>query len=199
MTLIIFVKNLIYGRVKTRLAATVGNDQAFQIYQKLIGYTASVVEKLACNQVVYYSDYIEHDDAWPGAVKAVQRGSDLGERMEQAFNNSFRDAAGHTVIIGTDCFEITREIIQQAFETLSRCDVVIGPASDGGYYLLGMTKLHSPVFKNIAWSSESVLATTLAICKSLNLSYFLLPVLNDIDEEKDLRQAKQSLTFLNKR
>ncbi len=191
MTLIIFVRNLIYGRVKTRLAATIGNDRAFKIYQQLITYTCSIVNKLECDNMVYYSDYIVLEDEWLGTGKAIQRGNGLGERMQQAFKDSFDIGAGRTIIIGTDCFEINHEIIQQAFEKLNGCDVVIGPASDGGYYLLGMKKLYSQLFNNIAWSTGSVFATTLSICRSHNLNYLLLPVLNDIDEEKDLLQTKQ--------
>ncbi|MEO6000619.1 MAG: TIGR04282 family arsenosugar biosynthesis glycosyltransferase [Chitinophagaceae bacterium] len=191
MTLIIFVKNLIYGRVKTRLAATIGNDKAFEIYQQLITYTCSIVKKLACDKIVYYSDYIDQDDEWQGTWKAIQRGEGLGERMLHAFKDAFDNGGGRTIIIGTDCFEITHEIIQQAFEKLIGCDVVIGPASDGGYYLLGMNKLYSQLFKDIAWSTGSVFKTTLSICRSHNLNCLLLPVLNDIDEEKDLLQTKQ--------
>ncbi|MEO6914617.1 MAG: TIGR04282 family arsenosugar biosynthesis glycosyltransferase [Chitinophagaceae bacterium] len=189
MTLIIFAKNLVHGRVKTRLAATIGNDRAMKIYQQLINYTCSVVNKLDCNKMVYYSDHIEWNDEWMATGREVQCGEGLGERMEHAFKAELKKVDGKTLIIGTDCFEITDQIILEAFSKLEQCDVVIGPASDGGYYLLGMKKCHSELFKNISWSTGSVFDSTLSICHSLQLRYHLMPVLNDIDEEKDLLQT----------
>ncbi len=186
--LIIFTKNLLYGKVKTRLAATIGNDNAFRIYKNLVAYTYSVTKQLQCDKIVYYSDYTEEDDIWNDYMKATQQGNDLGERMMNAFEDAFTDGNAKAVIIGTDCFEIDQKIIEQAFATLNKNDIVIGPATDGGYYLLGMKSLHPSLFENIAWSTETVFNTTITVCNHLNLSYFLLTVLNDVDEEKDLKR-----------
>ncbi len=187
--LIVFTKNLLFGKVKTRLAATIGDDNAFKIYATLIAYTCSVTKQLSCGKIVYYSDYIEQNDVWNGCRKAAQQGNDLGERMMNAFKDAFAAATDRAVIIGTDCFEIDRHIIEHAFKQLNEHDIVIGPAMDGGYYLLGIKSLHQPLFENIPWSTETVFEATITVCNHLNLSYFLLPVLNDVDEEKDLKQV----------
>jgi len=123
-------------------------------------------------------------------LKEKQHGNSLGERMNNAFNNVFEKKYSKAIIIGTDCPALTEKVINDAFEKLNNYDVVIGPANDGGYYLLGMKKLHQQLFKNINWSTETVFDATINICNNLNLSYCLLPVLNDVDEEKDLQHLK---------
>jgi glycosyltransferase A (GT-A) superfamily protein (DUF2064 family) len=92
------------------------------------------------------------------------------------------------VIIGTDCPDLNASVIMNAYVYLEDHDIVIGPASDGGYYLLGMKKLHPRLFEKIDWSTGKVLAQTLKICESSNLSTFLLPELSDIDDENDLKK-----------
>jgi uncharacterized protein len=184
---IIFIKNPVPGKVKTRLAAAIGNDKALNIYLDLIVHTLRTVENVSADRYVYFADEIDTSIGQNAAFKkAVQSGADLGERIENAFsdvlNNSYRKA----LIIGTDCPGISPEIIQSAFNRLTDTDVVIGPAADGGYYLLGMKALHSSLFDNIKWSTSSVLQTTVERCMQNNLRYQLLEELNDIDEEKDL-------------
>ncbi len=194
--LIIFVKNKIAGKVKTRLAATIGEQAALHIYQQLLAHTHSAVENLKVDKFVFYADHLE-EDIWTGAdfKKQMQQGSDLGERMKNAFNNLFENGYEKALIIGTDCPGIEEEIIENAFAQLDNFDVIIGPAKDGGYYLLGMKKLLSFLFQNIKWSTRSVLKDTIAICKQHKLSYFLLPQLADIDVEKDLIYLKNSLAL----
>jgi rSAM/selenodomain-associated transferase 1 len=186
--LIIFAKNLIYGKVKTRLAASIGNDNAYEIYKELLYRTRSVIQKIKVDKVVYYSELIQaNGDVFDANfLKATQMGNDLGERMMNAFREMFDDGYNKAVIIGTDCPSLNEEIINEAFEKLNENDVVIGPASDGGYYLSGIKKLHHCLFENVHWSTQTVLIETLSICDSNNLAYFLLPALHDIDEEKDL-------------
>jgi len=186
--LLIFTKNLIYGKVKTRLAATVGSDKALSVYQQLIQHTVAITHYLPVEKFVFYSDYMEEQDVWNAEVykKQLQRGSDLGERMCLAFAHAFNAGNERAVIIGTDCMEISSAIIMNAFVYLNQYDIAIGPAKDGGYYLLAMKQLHYQLFKSIGWSTDEVLAQTLAICERLNLSVFLLPELSDIDDEKDL-------------
>jgi rSAM/selenodomain-associated transferase 1 len=191
--LIIFAKNPLHGKVKTRLAATIGADKALSIYKRLLLYTHSITEKIGFHKLVYYSDYIEVNDCWGcNYQKELQHGNDLGERMLNAFYKVFKSNTNKAIIIGTDCPQLTTTIIEEAFESLKEFDVVIGPAADGGYYLLGMKEPHTQLFSNIQWSTDTVLEATLNLCKQLNLYYLLLPVLNDIDEEKDL----QYLNFL---
>ena len=189
-TLLIFTKNAIYGQVKTRLAATAGKGKALEVYQKLLKYTATITNDIEVEKIVFYATQTDNQDVWNNDVykKKVQHGYDLGERMENAFNCAFKNGSTEVVIIGSDCFEITADIIKHAFDRLKTHEVVIGPASDGGYYLLAMKQLNPLLFKQINWSTNEVLTTTLSICHAQNLSVYLLPELNDIDTEEDLNK-----------
>ncbi len=188
--LIIFQKNVVYGKVKTRLAATVGNDEAMWVYQQLLRHTYAATKGLAADKIVFYSDYKERAD-WDDAYqKKIQQGNDLGERMKQAFEDIFQNGYQKVIIIGTDCPELTERIIIDAFERLERYTIVIGPAADGGYYLLGMKALYPQLFENIHWSTDKVLSETLQHCRNNHLSYCLLSRLHDVDEEKDLVYMK---------
>ncbi|MGV3586896.1 MAG: TIGR04282 family arsenosugar biosynthesis glycosyltransferase [Adhaeribacter sp.] len=186
--LIIFIKNPILGKVKSRLAATVGPEKALAIYHQLLHRTQKVTQNLPVDKALYYADFIPEKDSWDTAVytKYLQVTGDLGQRMEQAFQQGFSDNYNRICIIGSDCFELSSEIIQQAFRRLEDKDVVIGPAEDGGYYLLGLTQHQPFLFQNKHWSTESVLLDTLQDVKAKNLSVTLLPTLTDVDEEKDL-------------
>lgn len=186
--LLIFYRNPELGKVKTRLARTVGDERALSIYLQLAAHTRSVTEKLQFPKSVCYSQQVDRHDAWPTPEfqKQVQRGTDLGERMQYAFAEAF--AAGYTrvCIIGTDCLQLTTPILEKAFEQLEQHDAVLGPAVDGGYYLLGLTHLYPEVFQNKRWSTQSVAADTLGDFRQLGLKYFLLPTLSDVDEAPDL-------------
>jgi uncharacterized protein len=186
--LIIFIKNPELGKVKTRLAATLGPEKALIIYNQLLSHTRKITEKLPLPQALYYSDFIPAKDSWDSQVfrKQVQSGSNLGERMLRAFQEGFNQGYNRICIIGSDCFELTSEIILNAFKKLEEHDVVIGPAEDGGYYLLGMQELQPYLFANKSWSTEAVLQQTLDEIKLKGLSVALLPTLTDVDEEKDL-------------
>lgn len=196
--LIIFAKNERYGQVKTRLADTTGHEIALSVYRQLLHHTCEVTRELPVKRIVFYSDYIDHDDLWSTTVydKRVQFGHDLGERMKNAFANVFGEGAAQVVVIGTDCPELTTAIILDAFAHLNRHDVVIGPAKDGGYYLLAMKAVNNDLFRNIDWSTSLVLQQTLAICKQKDLSVFLLPELSDIDNEADLINMKINRQFI---
>lgn len=186
-TLLIFARNPVYGKVKTRLAAAIGNDKALLVYKALLRHTAEVTKSVNADRIVYYSDFITDSDVWDDTHhKAVQQGADLGERMSNAFNETFKGGTKKAVIIGTDCYDLTYAIITDAFTALNNYDVVIGPALDGGYYLLGMQTYRPQLFDNMKWSTDTVSKETLSRCADLGLSHFLLPVLSDIDEQKDL-------------
>jgi uncharacterized protein len=186
--LIIFYKNPELGRVKTRLAKSVGDQRALSIYLKLSAHTKSISENLPLDKVVYYSHFVDAADSWPNSSfqKKVQLGSDLGEKMQNAFAEGFKRGYTSICIIGTDCFELTSKIIEQAFHQLEKHDAVIGLAKDGGYYLLGMKKPTPQLFQNKNWSTDSVASDTINDFKKLGLSFFKLPWLTDVDEESDL-------------
>lgn len=189
--LLIFVKNLIEGHVKTRLADTLGNDAAMDIYKQLLKNTHDTILPFEKDKIVFYSDFIE-DDIWENSLfqKEIQEGNDLGERMENAFICSFTAGYKKAVIIGTDCPGINKNILKNAFLKLNHSDIVLGPATDGGYYLLGMKEEHPILFQEIEWSTDKVLQQTIELCDRNHLSYFLLPELSDVDEEKDLIHLK---------
>lgn len=189
--LIIFVKNLIEGHVKTRLAATLGNDGAMDIYKQLLKNTQNSILTFEADKIVFYSDFIE-EEIWEknSFQNKIQEGNDLGERMKNAFKSSFTAGYEKIVIIGTDCPGINKSILEKAFIALNNKDIVIGPATDGGYYLLGMKREYPFLFQNIKWSTDRVLQQTIDLCNKSRLSYFLLPELSDIDEEKDLIHLK---------
>jgi len=185
--LIIFAKNEVLGKVKTRLAATTGNDKALSVYKTLVEHTHGITRVLPVRKKLYYSDFIEQKDLWENEVfeKNLQQGTDLGMRMYNAFDNVFDEGYEDAAIIGTDCMELSSGIIMKSFEYLIFFDVVIGPAKDGGYYLLAMKAAHKELFENIKWSTENVLQQTLEICEREGLSVQLLEELSDIDNEED--------------
>ena len=195
--LLIFTKNPVPGKVKTRLAATVRNDVAFSVYQQLVKHTLVITSGLPVDKFVFYSDEVEQEDVWNEKhyLKQLQQGNNLGERMNNAFASTFKKGVNKVVVIGTDCPGLDAGIIMNAFTYLDKYNVVIGPAADGGYYLLGMKQHHPQLFENIPWSTNIVLEETISKCVASHLDYWLLPVLNDIDEEKDLIHLKKNVSL----
>lgn len=187
--IIIFQKNLVLGKVKTRLAATVGNQQALEIYSDLVAFTyRQAIEVKNADIWVFFSETFEEiSESFQDHITAtmVQQGADLGERMQNAFTILFGMGYSQVVLIGTDCPEITPEIIDNALDCLNRNETVIGPAVDGGYYLIGMDKVLPQLFSQIPWSTDKVFNLTLERIKQENLSHYILPTLSDIDSEKD--------------
>ncbi|MAO63459.1 MAG: glycosyltransferase [Balneola sp.] len=192
-TLIIFVKNEEAGKVKTRLAKSVGDDIALEVYRKLLAYTANITSPLKAKKEVWYSRFIPENDLWSDGNfnKKVQMGEDLGQRMSNAFQLSFEDGAQKAVIIGSDCGELTSAIMGQAFEALDDAEFVVGPAEDGGYYLLGMKNFHPEIFGDIEWSTGSVLEKTLAKMKEAGRPVHQLEKLNDVDTIEDWERVKE--------
>jgi len=186
--IIIFTKNPVLGECKTRLAATIGDKAALSIYEQLLDYTISFCKKSSFPKKVYYSSAIPELDRWSSAgfYKDKQVAGDLGDRMKAAFKKEFEDGAKSVVIIGTDCAQINEIEVQEAFKALFQQDVVIGPADDGGYYLLGMNYLISELFENKSWSTEKLIEETKETLKQKDIDYALLDVKSDIDYEADL-------------
>lgn len=186
-TLLIFIKNPEKGKVKTRIAQTAGEERALQIYLELLRHTREVALEADARRILFYSDFIPDKDDWPSQdfQKMVQHGTDLGERMSNAFLLGLIRPDDKAVIIGSDCASLTAEIIEEAFAKLEEYSFVVGPATDGGYYLLGMQHHTPEIFQEIEWSTEEVLSATLHKIKALGKTYFLLPELSDIDFEED--------------
>ncbi|WPP48533.1 TIGR04282 family arsenosugar biosynthesis glycosyltransferase [Catalinimonas niigatensis] len=191
-SLIIFVKKPELGKVKTRLAKSIGNEKALEIYLKLLQRTYSITQALRQDKVVYYTPEIVHHDLWEDEfyLKALQAEGDLGTRMLKSFEERFEAGYQKACIIGSDCYQLSTEILEQAFAELEQNDVVIGPSADGGYYLLGMKKLYPALFQDKPWSTSRVLEQTVEDIKKERLSCYLLPELTDVDEEQDLETMR---------
>lgn len=156
--LIIFVKNPELGKVKTRLAATVGEEAALAIYKRLLERTKTITQPLAVDKTVFYDQALGENDLWSegGFFKALQTKGDLGEKMLAAFQSAIDKGYEQICVIGSDCYDLTTDILNQAFSSLEKHDAVIGEAVDGGYYLIGMNCLITDVFQNKKWSTEEV-------------------------------------------
>jgi rSAM/selenodomain-associated transferase 1 len=186
--LLIFIKNPVLGKVKTRLARTLGDAKALDVYLQLLNHTLLVTKDVDADKAVFYTDFVDRQDMWPddSYQKQLQQGQDLGQRMQGAFKWAFEKQYEQVVIVGSDCPQLTTAIIEQAFAQLDTSKVVLGPAADGGYYLLGMTTLVPRLFNNKNWSTVTVLSDTLADLQILQLSYSTLPTLHDVDHAEDL-------------
>ncbi len=183
--LIIFARKPVLGKVKTRLAATMGAEKALNIYKRLLARTHTVASAAHCERFAFLTEKDE-DDFWKGFSCELQTGESLGDRMHAAFSLLFSNGYERCIVIGSDCPGLTTFIIDNAFESLKLNDIVIGAAEDGGYYLLGMKKLHSSLFKNKDWSTKYVFAQTVKDIQEHGLPYKTMPVLTDVDEEKDV-------------
>jgi rSAM/selenodomain-associated transferase 1 len=194
--LIIFTRNPELGKVKTRLAKVIGDDAALRIYKFLIDHTINITSGLDADKFVYYSENIIENDMWDNTMyrKRLQKGSDLGARMEHAFNELITEGYEQVIIIGSDLYDLQKTDLQKAFDALLSNDFVVGPATDGGYYLLGMKTLNRSVFKNKTWGESNVLKDTL---KDLEGEQFtLLEKRNDVDHYEDIEQVDEFRPFL---
>jgi rSAM/selenodomain-associated transferase 1 len=191
--IIIFVRNPELGKVKTRLAKEIGDEQTLKVYKELLQHTHNVTSNVDCDKFVYYVDYINENDLWENELfqKRLQAGEMLGDRMMLAFMELFQLGYSKLLIIGSDCPELTSFVIDDAFDMLDTNDVVIGPSSDGGYYLLGLRKLIPDLFSNKQWSTATVLADTIKDTVRLRKTCVFLPELSDIDTVEDLQKYQQ--------
>ena len=183
--LIVFVKNIILGKVKTRLAKTIGDVGAFNIYYELFTITEQASQKVDVERHIYFSDVII-PSKWENDQKFVQEGEDLGIRMRNAFQHGFDEGYENIILIGSDLPNISKEIIDNGFKKLNNNDVVFGPAEDGGYYLIGMSKMNTSVFENKPWSQSELLDVTLDQLKEQQQKVGQIETLNDIDTFEDL-------------
>jgi hypothetical protein len=189
--LIIFTKNPEPGRVKTRLAHDVGEEKALEVYEILRQHTALVTAKVHAERMVFYSRFIPSSDLFctKQFTLRLQEGADLGERMLHAISTGFETGFRHIVLIGTDCFELSSNILDDAFTALERSDAVVGPATDGGFYLIGLNMPIPELFINRQWSTPEVLKETTNILQHRAIPYELLSELSDIDTFDDLKKS----------
>jgi uncharacterized protein len=194
----VFQKNVLLGKVKSRLAKDTSAEHALNVYKALLLLTYHELEKL--NQIdilIYYSDFIELDSISSVSKRyktKIQVGSDLGERIKNAFQEVFEMGYEHAVIIGTDCPEIKASIIENAFEGLiNNHEAVLGVARDGGYYLLGLNSVQPEIFVDMEWSTSFVAQETLLRLRKKGIEAVKLPILRDLDTLEDWEQTKALL------
>ncbi len=198
-TLIVFVKYPNPGKVKTRLAKKIGNERATYYYSLMAKQIIDQVSQSDNYSTTIFFDPPEKEKKvirWLGnGIKKFmpQSGANLGKKIANSFEQVISSGARRSIIIGTDCVEVTKEIVNRAFELLGRADVILGPTEDGGYYLLGLKCFAPELFENIDWSTERVLNQTLDRINEKNLSYELLEKLKDIDTVNDLAELQRSL------
>ncbi len=194
-TLIIFIKHPEPGKVKTRLARDIGETKATRIYSYM---AETIIDKTS--DPINYITIIFYDP--PGKVEEIknwinkrevqylpQTGSNLGDKISNAFEKVFTMGTNKAVIIGSDCIDVSKDIINEALSSLESTDVILGPAEDGGYYLLGLSKFVPEIFQDIEWSTENVLRQTIEKISENNLKFNLLKSLKDIDTVDDLKEA----------
>lgn len=186
--ILVFCRNEILGKVKTRLARIIGDEKALGIHRLLCTHTARTLEGIETDVVVFYDTYVPEHDFWEKVVNSrrIQSGDELGERMENAFRWAFSSGYRKAVIIGTDCPGLQTGFLVDAFRQLDAFDAVIGPAADGGYYLLGLNKMSEDLFRSKTWGGDQVLKETLADLERMGKSVLQLPVLHDVDTAEDL-------------
>jgi rSAM/selenodomain-associated transferase 1 len=194
--LIIFVKAPRPGHVKTRIAEVIGRQPAADAYLALVGILIGNLRTLPNVEVRYTPDdaFLEIPQWLQPTWKTAPQGQgDLGERLVNAFRDGFR-CAERVVIIGSDAPEISREDIEAAWKALDDYDLVLGPAEDGGYWLIGLKSEQPALFEGISWSSSSVFNETMDRATAAGLKVHLLRKLQDIDTIEDLRRFQSRIT-----
>ena len=189
--LIVFLKYPEKGKVKTRLAAKLGHDFVLELCRCMISDISAITHNVNADTIIAYSgpDGASFPD-FPGNRVVNQRGKDLGKRMYNAFADVFSDGAPKCVLIGSDIPGVTAGLLNEAFKKLEHSDMVIGPASDGGYYCIGFNResLNKIIFREIPWSTSDVFSETVKRIQEAGLTAKYLMQLSDIDEIKDLKK-----------
>ena len=183
----IFLKYPEPGRVKTRLAADVGNEKAAEYYRRMIDRVLAAAKATPYEVVLLCDAFRPREDyeaLFPGYAITMQSEGDLGKRLSNAFD-SLLARHGRVAIVGSDCVTITPEHYRATHE--SDADLVLGPATDGGYYLIGLKRPAPRLFEGITWSTDRVLTQTMD--RAGGLSTLLLPPLSDVDTLADLRRS----------
>lgn len=194
--LLIFTRNPELGKCKTRLAETIGDESALEVYKFLLNHTADITKNVNAAKQVWYSEEIWEYDIWDNTLfdKRLQQGADLGVRMANAFQAGFASGFERIIVIGSDMYDMTATDLEDAFEGLEESDFVIGGAEDGGYYLLGMKKFNAKIFQNKKWGTDTVFNDTINDLEDENLLF--LEIRNDIDIYDDIATTDAFQPFL---
>ena len=194
--ILVFAREPLQGKVKSRLAAEIGAKQALAVYQAML---ARVGQLLIQSQIAAWDLWVTSNLSHKNFVSIcnkkniyMQTGQDLGARMDAAIRQTLlKKSVESVILIGTDCPALTQRYLDQALLALeSGVDVVLGPAEDGGYVLVGMRRPIGAVFEDIPWGTEQVMQRTLEALKAKELTYRLLDTLWDVDRPEDLARLQ---------
>ncbi len=185
--LIVFAKHPLLGKVKTRLGKNIGMKASLWVYKKILQHTAKTLFNSKLKTVLF------KNTVSPELISIfkceeeyqIQKGKDLGEKMEAAFRWAFNNKYENVILIGSDLWSLDKNTLKEAKKALKHNDIVIGPCYDGGYYLIGMKKINNKIFKDITWGQQQVFKQTLS--KVMENSICYLEIKNDIDDEKSLK------------
>ncbi|HEY9852963.1 MAG TPA: TIGR04282 family arsenosugar biosynthesis glycosyltransferase [Leptolyngbyaceae cyanobacterium] len=192
-TLIVFTRYPEPGKTKTRLIPVLGAEGAANLHRQMAEYAIAQAKQLTSSHQVSVEVHFTGGNlnlmrSWLGndIIYQPQIEGDIGLKMSAAFKAAFNQNINYVSIIGSDCPKLNYQLISQAFDSLLQHDLVIGPATDGGYYLIGLSRFIPELFKGINWSTAEVFQQTIEIAARLNLSVAYLPKLSDIDRPEDL-------------
>lgn len=189
--IVIFIKAPRLGEVKTRLAQKIGVEKAQMIYRAMVEDLMQNFKgphKFDIHIAVWPQDAepeVRHWLDWKEPIE-IQAEGDLGTKLKRAFEDAFAQGYERVVIIGSDLPDLSDSMIKDSFKQLSKYPLVLGPAMDGGYYLIGLSSLYTELFNNIDWSTSRVLHGTLKRADKAGIRYFILPEMRDIDEYDDI-------------
>ncbi|MFY0672676.1 MAG: TIGR04282 family arsenosugar biosynthesis glycosyltransferase [Bacteroidia bacterium] len=187
--LVVFTKNPVAGKVKTRLAKDIGDTMALKVYMQLLKHTREITQELDfCENKIFYNEFIPANDNWSDDHydKYLQGEGDLATKMRNAYKTLFDEGYEHVIIMSPDCPELTSARIKQAFALLRNKDFVIGPLKDGGYYLLGMSEYSPEVIENMEFGTGKACTETKKRFEEMGASYKELPETFDVDYEHEI-------------
>jgi rSAM/selenodomain-associated transferase 1 len=187
---VVYGREPVAGRVKTRLAASIGDEAAAALYRLLLARSIQQVIQSGFHAILALSD--EPSASWRapvGMVQELQSGDDLGERLRNTFERRFSEGWSTVIVVGSDCAEMTADHIRSAATTLEGCDVVVGPAEDGGYWLIGQRAPGTDLFTGIPWSSHTTMEATRNRLRETGVSWSEVEPLSDVDTIDDLRRV----------
>ena len=185
--LIILVHDSVPYDIKSGKDDIITDNESIGMRKQLFMHTHRITVDINADKFLFIKESSSDDDIWIKGdyIKRLQRGRGLGEKMTNAFETVFSLGYSKVIMIGSDSIEIEIDHLKHAFNYLDNYDIVIGPAQEGGYYLIGMKKMHSVLFRYKAWNTPILLQQTLGDIAKLRLTYHLQQVLSDVEDEKE--------------
>jgi rSAM/selenodomain-associated transferase 1 len=194
--IVVYGREPIAGRVKTRLAASIGGEAAAELYRLLLARAVQQAVQTGFQVVLALSE--QPGAGWntpPGVALEIQRGGDLGARLADTFDRRFSENWSRVIVVGSDCPGMTAEHIRSAETELERCAVVLGPAEDGGYWLVGQRPPGADLFSGVSWSTSGVMEATRSRLREAGIEWAEIERLADVDTLKDLERSLGSQTI----